>query len=165
MLEFSLKEEVNKRLVEVEGMLLVVEHNNFEEDEGWGKEEVAKGGEVDVLEHLEEEEEEEELNRRVPVIVVRQRCVEENTAEMALSKDERESVIRRSPKEIRRSPKEIRRSPKERARKAQRILLDPREEQFMLLLDPREDQTQLKPSHHSTPLLPTDLGMDLGLYF
>ena len=159
-MEFSL-EEVSKSLAEVEGRLLVVDtsdsnlfEHNFEEDEG-----VAKGGEVvDVVEHLEEEKE-DELSPRVPVIVVRQRCLEENVVEMALNKDERESVIRRSPKEG--------------ARRAQRILdvrilPDPAEQR--ILLDPAKDlltldHTELKPSHHSTPLLSTNLGVNLGLLF
>ena len=158
MLEFGL-EEVSKGLAEVGGRLLVVDtsdsflfKHNFEEDEG-----VTKGGEVvDVVEHLEEEEE-DELAPRVPVIVVRQRCVEENVVEMALNKDERESVIRRSPKEgVRRAQRIL----------DVRILPDPAEQR--ILLDPTEDlltvdHTELKPSHHSTPLLPSNLGLNLGL--
>ena len=129
--------------------------HNSEEEEGRRKEAVAK------------EEEEDEPNPRVAVIVVsRQRSVEEKVAELenALSKDdERKSVIKRSPKEV------IKRSPKEGKRRAQRILLDPAagepvEAPWIQLLDPREkllsvDQTELKPSHHSTPLLPTSPGI------
>ena len=146
-------------VLEVEVRLPNLNHNS-EEEEGRRMEAVAK------------EEEENELTPRVAVIVVsRQRSVEENVAEMenALSKAERESVIKRSPKEV------IKRSPKEGTRKAQRILLDPtggeavegpiiRKAPWMELLDPTEellsvDQTELKPSHHSTPLLPTSPGI------
>ena len=125
--------------------------HNSEEEEGRRKEADAK------------EEEEDEPTPRVAVIVVsRQRSVAE--MENALSKDdERKSVIKRSPKEV------IKRRPKEGKRRAQRILLDPAagepvEAPWIQLLDPTEkllsvDQTELKPSHHSTPLLPTSPGI------
>ena len=105
-------------------------HNPEQDDEGRRREVVAK-------------EASDDLTPRVPVIVVRQRGVDEDEVlvnmEMALSRDERGSVIRRSPKEG--------------TRKRARILLPPTGKLLTL-----EDQQELKPNHHSTPLLPTDQG-------
>ena len=105
-------------------------HNPEQDDEGGRREVVAK-------------EASDDLTPRVPVIVVRQRGVDEDEVlvnmEMGLSRDERGSVIRRSPKEG--------------MRNRARILLPPTGKLLTL-----EDQQELKPSHHSTPLLPTDQG-------
>ena len=105
-------------------------HNREQDDERRWQEVVAK-------------EASDDLTPRVPVIVVRQRGVDEDEVlvnmEMGLSRDERGSVIRRSPKEG--------------MRKRARILLPPTGKILTL-----EDQQELKPNHHSTPLLPTDQG-------
>ena len=131
--------KMRKSQVNVEGSLLIgtevdltsapnLVHNSEQDDEG--REVVAK-------------EASDDLTPRVPVIVVRQRGVDEDEVlvnmEMGLSRDERGSVIRRSPKEG--------------TRKRARILLPPTGKLLTL-----EDQQELKPSHHSTPLLPTDQG-------
>ena len=132
---------MRKSQVNVEGSLLIgtevdvtsapnFVHNPEQDDEGRRREVVAK-------------EASDDLTPRVPVIVVRQRGVDEDEVlvnmEMGLSRDERGSVIRRSPKEG--------------TRKRARILLPPTGKLLTL-----EDQQELKPSHHSTPLLPTDQG-------
>ena len=133
--------KMRKSQVNVEGSLFIgtevdvtsapnFVHNREQDDEGRRQEVVAK-------------EASDDLTPRVPVIVVRQRGAEEDEVhvnmEMALSRDERGSVIRRSPKEG--------------TRKRARILLPPTGKLLTL-----EDQQELKPSHHSTPLLPTDQG-------
>ena len=132
---------MRKSQVNVEGGLLIGRevdvtsvpnfvNNHEQDDEGRRQEVVAK-------------EASDDLTPRVPVIVVRQRGVDEDEVlvnmEMGLSRDERGSVIRRSPKEG--------------TRKRARILLPPTGKLLTL-----EDQQELKPSHHSTPLLPTDQG-------
>ena len=137
---------MRKSQVNVEGSLLIGRevdvtsapnfvNNHEQDDEGRRREVVAK--------EVVAKEASDDLTPRVPVIVVRQRGVDEDEVhvnmEMALSRDERGSVIRRSPKEG--------------MRKRARILLPPTGKLLTL-----EDQQELKPSHHSTPLLPTDQG-------
>ena len=138
--------KMRKSQVNVEGSLLIGRevdvtsapnfvNNHEQDDEGRRREVVAK--------EVVAKEASDDLTPRVPVIVVRQRGVDEDEVlvnmEMALSRDERGSVIRRSPKEG--------------MRKRARILLPPTGKLLTL-----EDQQELKPSHHSTPLLPTDQG-------
>ena len=133
--------KMRKSQVNVEGSLFIgtevdvtsapnFVNNHEQDDEGRRQEVVAK-------------EASDDLTPRVPVIVVRQRGVDEDEVlvnmEMGLSRDERGSVIRRSPKEG--------------TRKRARILLPPTGKLLTL-----EDQQELKPNHHSTPLLPTDQG-------
>ena len=142
---------MRKSQVNVEGSLLIgtevdvtsapnFVNNHEQDDEGRRREVVAK--EV-VAKEVVAKEASDDLTPRVPVIVVRQRGVDEDEVlvnmEMGLSRDERGSVIRRSPKEG--------------MRKRARILLPPTGKLLTL-----EDQQELKPSHHSTPLLPTDQG-------
>ena len=142
---------MRKSQVNVEGSLLIgtevdvtsapnFVNNHEQDDEGRRREVVAK--EV-VAKEVVAKEASDDLTPRVPVIVVRQRGVDEDEVhvnmEMALSRDERGSVIRRSPKEG--------------MRKRTRILLPPTGKLLTL-----EDQQELKPNHHSTPLLPTDQG-------
>ena len=137
---------MRKSQVNVEGSLLIgtevdvtsapnFVNNHEQDDEGRRREVVAK--------EVVAKEASDALTPRVPVIVVRQRGVDEDEVlvnmEMGLSRDERGSVIRRSPKEG--------------MRKRARILLPPTGKLLTL-----EDQQELKPSHHSTPLLPTDQG-------
>ena len=137
---------MRKSQVNVEGGLLIGRevdvtsapnfvNNHEQDDEGRRREVVAK--------EVVAKEASDDLTPRVPVIVVRQRGVDEDEVlvnmEMGLSRDERGSVIRRSPKEG--------------TRKRARILLPPTGKLLTL-----EDQQELKPSHHSTPLLPTDQG-------
>ena len=137
---------MRKSQVNVEGSLLIgtevdvtsapnFVNNHEQDDEGRRREVVAK--------EVVAKEASDDLTPRVPVIVVRQRGVDEDEVlvnmEMGLSRDERGSVIRRSPKEG--------------TRKRARILLPPTGKLLTL-----EDQQELKPSHHSTPLLPTDQG-------
>ena len=137
---------MRKSQVNVEGSLLIGRevdvtsapnfvNNHEQDDEGRRREVVAK--------EVVAKEASDDLTPRVPVIVVRQRGVDEDEVhvnmEVALSRDERGSVIRRSPKEG--------------MRKRARILLPPTGKLLTL-----EDQQDLKPSHHSTPLLPTDQG-------
>ena len=137
---------MRKSQVNVEGSLLIGRevdvtsapnfvNNHEQDDEGRRREVVAK--------EVVAKEASDDLTPRVPVIVVRQRGVDEDEVlvnmEMGLSRDERGSVIRRSPKEG--------------TRKRARILLPPTGKLLTL-----EDQQELKPSHHSTPLLPTDQG-------
>ena len=137
---------MRKSQVNVEGSLLIgtevdvtsapnFVNNHEQDDEGRRREVVAK--------EVVAKEASDDLTPRVPVIVVRQRGVDEDEVlvnmEMGLSRDERGSVIRRSPKEG--------------MRKRARILLPPTGKLLTL-----EDQQELKPSHHSTPLLPTDQG-------
>ena len=155
---------MRKSQVNVEGSLLIGRevdvtsapnfvNNHEQDDEGRRREVVAK--------EVVAKEASDDLTPRVPVIVVRQRGVDEDEVlvnmEMGLSRDERGSVIRRSPKEgVRRAQRIL----------DARILPDPAEQR--ILLDPTEDlltvdHTELKPSHHSTPLLPSNLGLNLGL--
>ena len=137
---------MRKSQVNVEGSLLIGRevdvtsapnfvNNHEQDDEGRRREVVAK--------EVVAKEASDDLTPRVPVIVVRQSGVDEDEVlvnmEMGLSRDERGSVIRRSPKEG--------------MRKRARILLPPTGKLLTL-----EDQQELKPSHHSTPLLPTDQG-------
>ena len=137
---------MRKSQVNVEGSLLIGRevdvtsapnfvNNHEQDDEGRRREVVAK--------EVVAKEASDDLTPRVPVIVVRQRGVDEDEVlvnmEMGLSRDERGSVIRRSPKEG--------------TRKRARIFLPPTGKLLTL-----EDQQELKPSHHSTPLLPTDQG-------
>ena len=147
---------MRKSQVNVEGSLLIgtevdvtsapnFVNNHEQDDEGRRREVVAKevvAKEV-VAKEVVAKEASDDLTPRVPVIVVRQRGVDEDEVlvnmEMGLSRDERGSVIRRSPKEG--------------TRKRARIFLPPTGKLLTL-----EDQQELKPSHHSTPLLPTDQG-------